>query len=140
MELPGKIGDKLIYLFVPQEGIAAGTMQQIKAIYMINQAVQLRQRIHDLWVDMGFYGTPEEAPSITFTISTEGTEFMAQFSEQVTISLDWYTPYKHVVDGILSAFMLAAYLYRLFVNLPSIINGTAGPAASMAEDVMKGKV
>lgn len=115
-------------------------MASIKSIYMINQALQLKQRIHNLWVDMGFYGIPDKAPSITFTISTDGTAFMAQFTEKVTISLDWYTPYKHYVDGIASAFMLVMYLYRLFVNLPSIINGTAGPAASMAEDVAKGKV
>ena len=45
--------------------------------------------------------------------------------------------YKADIDAILSALMLLFYAYRLFVNLPAIITGTGGPAASMVKDVVK---
>lgn len=130
-ELPGKIAGKLVELFVPQEGIVGDTMSKIRSLYLINQAIQLKTKINNLWHSLGFYGTPT-APKVTFSLSTEGTKSLAQFKKDITISLDWYTPYKPYVDGILSAFMLLFYLYRLFVNLPATISGTVGSAVSLA--------
>jgi len=131
LALPGNIADKLKELFIPQEGIIEDTMSRIRSLYLINQAIQLKTKINTLWHDLGFYGTPT-APKVTFSLSTEGTKSLAQFKKDITISLDWYTPYKPYVDSILSAFMLLFYIYRMFVNLPSVISGTVGPAASMA--------
>lgn len=117
-------------MFIPQEGIIEGTIARIQNIYLIHQAIQLKDKINQLWRDLGFYGTPA-APKLTFSLSTEGTKSLAQFKKDITISLDWYTPYKPYVDGILSAFMLLFYLYRMFVNLPATISGTVGSASSL---------
>lgn len=117
-------------MFIPQEGIIEGTLARIQNIYLINQAIQLKDKINQLWHELGFYGTPT-APKVTFSLSTEGTKSLAQFKKDITISLDWYTPYKQYVDGILSAFMLLFYIYRMFVSLPATISGTVGSMSSL---------
>lgn len=126
------------YLFVPEEDIFSEFRDKIKSVYLVTQAVQLRNKFNELWHEMGFYGVPEKAPEITFTVSTIGTKSLAQFEKDIRISLDWYTPYKADVDVFLSALMLLFYAFRTFTNLPAIINGTGGPFTSLMRDVSKG--
>lgn len=136
-ELPDRIGKVMEYLFVPEEDALSQIKEKIKSTYLITQAVQLRNKFQQLWNDLGFYGVPDKAPELTFKVSTIGTKSLAQFEKDIRISLDWYAPYKADIDAILSALMLLFYAYRLFVNLPAIITGTGGPAASMVKDVVK---
>lgn len=42
------------------------------------------------------------------------------------MDLTWYAEYKGTVDGILSAFILLWFVWRVFLSLPGIIAGTSG--------------
>lgn len=57
------------------------------------------------------------------------------YSGPVTIiDLNWYSRYKSWGDLILTGFIYAMFLWRLFIKLPSIISGTGGAV----ETVMRG--
>ena len=42
------------------------------------------------------------------------------------LDLRWYAAYKPTVDAIISAFLWACFIWRMFLKLPGIINGAAG--------------
>lgn len=42
------------------------------------------------------------------------------------IDLTWYAEYKTTMDYILSAFLWLLFLWRVFLNLPSILEGLPG--------------
>lgn len=49
-------------------------------------------------------------------------------NEQKVIVLDfsWYAPFKTYGDLIITGFVYAFFLWRLFINLPNIIHGLGG--------------
>lgn len=135
--MPEIFSTSLKSVFLPADGFGEDIINQFQGVNLIQEATEIKQRIELMWEDLGFYGMPDEAPSLTFKISTIGTESIAQFESDVTISLDWYTPYKPMVDNILSAFMVLFFLFRLYKNLPSIISGQASTAAELSVDISK---
>ena len=59
-----------------------------------------------------------KVPKVTMTINSKW------FSGSVTIlDLSWYAPYSELGDNIICIFAYSAFLWRLFVSLPGIING-----------------
>ena len=59
-------------------------------------------------------------------------------NEQKVIVLDfsWYAPYKTYGDLIITGFVYAFFLWRLFINLPNITHGLGG--SSINNDIFKG--
>lgn len=51
-----------------------------------------------------------------------------KYTEKTTVSLDfsWYAPFKQYGDLVITGFVYAMYLWRLFIKLPAIISGSAG--------------
>ena len=44
----------------------------------------------------------------------------------ITIDFSWYSPFKNYGDLVITGFVYAMYLWRLFIKLPAIISGNAG--------------
>ena len=51
-----------------------------------------------------------------------------KYTEKTTVALDfsWYAPFKHYGDLVITGFVYAMYLWRLFIKLPGIISGSSG--------------
>ena len=52
-----------------------------------------------------------------------------KYTEQQTVKVidfSWYSPYKSYGDLIITGFVYAFFLWRLFINLPNIIHGLGG--------------
>ena len=52
-----------------------------------------------------------------------------KYTEQQTVKIidfSWYSPYKTYGDLIITGFVYAFFLWRIFINLPNIIHGLGG--------------
>lgn len=63
------------------------------------------------------------APKLT--INVDKTKY-TEAQNLTIIDLSWYKPYKTYGDLILTGFIYAFFLWRLFISLPNIVNGTGG--------------
>lgn len=111
------LGDLLKFLFVPSEESINNLTNSIKShfgfIDTINNTVEV---IKDMFEDTS------ALPKIDITLKEN-----KWYSGKVTvIDLSWYAPYKEYGDLIISAFIYVFFLWRIFVKLPSIINGASG--------------
>lgn len=46
--------------------------------------------------------------------------------EQVILDFSWYAPFKAYGDVIITGFVYALFLWRLFISVPNTIKGNAG--------------
>lgn len=71
-----------------------------------------------------------------FTLSLGATKYTVA-QDYTIIDLSWYAPYKQYGDLILTGFIYLFFLWRLFINVPSIINGIGGAIQSdyMVSDI-----
>lgn len=51
-----------------------------------------------------------------------------KYTHESTISIDfsWYAPFKNYGDIIITGFVYAMFIWRLFIKLPGIISGSSG--------------
>ena len=49
------------------------------------------------------------------------------------VDLSWYAPFKTYGDTIICCFVYVCFFWRIFINLPNIINGTGGNIVDIAE-------
>lgn len=64
------------------------------------------------------------APSVSFMFP-EYDFYGFNFGGYAVLDFSWYAPYKSRVDGLLSGFLWASFLWLLFKRLPGIIHGSA---------------
>lgn len=48
------------------------------------------------------------------------------------IDLNWYAPFKSYGDVILTGFIYAFFLWRMFIRLPSTIHGLGGSTVDIS--------
>ena len=65
------------------------------------------------------------SPAPSLEINIGATKYTTARTVKI-IDLSWYAPYKGFGDLILTGFIYVGFLWRLFINLPSIIAGTGG--------------
>lgn len=55
-----------------------------------------------------------------------------KYTEETTVSIDfsWYSPFKAYGDLILTGFIYAFFIWRIFIHLPNIIHGLGGAVES----------
>lgn len=58
------------------------------------------------------------------TVDIPATKYTPSFSTD--ISFDWFSQYKNYTDLIITGFVYIAFLWRLFISLPSTISGVGG--------------
>ena len=64
------------------------------------------------------------APAVSFMFP-EYDFYGFNFGGYAVLDFSWYAPYKSRVDGLLSGFLWAGFLWLLFKRLPGIIHGSA---------------
>lgn len=72
-------------------------------------------------------------PSFTLDLSSVNTKYA--LGDSVTISFDWYAPYRDTVNRFLSGFIWLGFIWRTFKCLPDIISGSG---VSDVADITKG--
>lgn len=65
-----------------------------------------------------------EPPKIYIHFEDSQTAKYRPLGTLVIFDASWYAPYKPYGDAVLSAFLWALFLWRLFKNIPSIIQGS----------------
>ena len=71
---------------------------------------------------IGVVNNVGNAPKLNIQLgSTKYTE-----STAAVIDFSWYAPFKSYGDLIITGFVYAGFLWRLFIKLPGIISGSAG--------------
>lgn len=73
----------------------------------------------------GLRGVSTEPPVIYIDLSANTGPYDLG-GEVPFLDLRWYAAYKPTVDTIISAFLWACFIWRMFLKLPGIINGAAG--------------
>lgn len=105
-------------LFVPSEGFADPIKDKINAkFYFIGETHSDIVGLVDRLEDMG-----STAPTITFPLSK--TPFARYGVQDITVSFEWFEPYRMQFQLLISAIMWAMFLFSQFFGLKNLIQGT----------------
>lgn len=74
--------------------------------------------------------TSGKVPKITVDMKSVNSKYNWGGNATV-LDMSWYAPYKAFGDALLSAMIWIFFAWRVYVKLPSIINGTAGDINSV---------
>lgn len=111
------LGDLLKALFVPSEDVINDLVNSVKSHFgFVDTIKDTAKTIQNM------FDNTDNLPKITLTLP-ENKWYNGQI---VVMDLSWYAPYKQYGDLIISAFIYVFFLWRIFINLPSIISGGAG--------------
>lgn len=80
------------------------------------------------------YDPTSGAPKIPVRFSNSSSEYFSGIEDAYIIDMSWYTPYKPVGDIIVVAFCWLMFIWRVFHDLPGIINGATGAFDQSPQD------
>lgn len=125
----GELLEKLISLFtdlfVPTVDFGGQIIDNVNQKFAFkNQSEENVMLIFDELPNLG-----QQAPTITLPFSE--TTLSKYGVEDVTISFDWYIPYKPTVDAIFSAILWAMFAFNQYFAIKNIINAS-GNAVDIA--------
>lgn len=125
----GELLEKLISLFtdlfVPTVDFGGQIIDNVNQKFAFkNQSEENIMLIFDQLPDLG-----QTAPTMTLPFSK--TTLSKYGVEDVTISFDWYIPYKPTVDAIFSAILWAMFAFNQYFAIKNIINAS-GNAVDIA--------
>lgn len=112
------------YLFVPNQNSFTGIIDIVKSKFDFIETIKISANsLKDLISNVG------TAPKLTININDN--EF--GIKKLTIIDLEWYKPYKTYGDLILTGFIYAFFLWRLFITIPNIIKGQAGTVSDVVK-------
>lgn len=111
------LGDLLKALFVPSEEKITALIDTVKSKFDFIETIKIA--INSLYNVMEGIGT---APKLKLDIPS--TKYTPAFTSYIDFA--WFEPYKNYSDLIITGFVYALYLWRLFVKLPATVNGSSG--------------
>lgn len=124
-ELLEKLVSLFTRLFVPSEGFADPLIIKVNEKFTFRDDSEKNlMLVIDALPDMG-----RTVPTITFPFSK--TSLAKYGVEDLTISFDWYLPYKAWVDTILSAILWVFFAVHQYFAIKNIINAS-GSAVDIA--------
>lgn len=116
--LVGKLVDLCTVLFVPSADVFDSVTTKVNDKFTFKDQSETNIRlIFDELPNMG-----QTAPTITFPFSE--TTLSKYGLEDVTVSFDWYEPYKPTVDAIFSAILWAMFAFNQYFAVKNIINAS----------------
>lgn len=111
------LGDLLKSLFVPSEEIITSLTNVITSKFDFIDSIKLAiNSLIDIVNNVG------NVPKLNIELGA--TKYTKETS--VIIDFSWYAPFKQYGDLVITGFVYATYLWRLFIKLPGIISGNAG--------------
>lgn len=110
--------EALEFLFVPSEERLTAISNTVESKFDFVDSIKYAvSSLEDIINGVG------NTPSITLTLdSTKYTES----TEIKVIDLSWYERYKTYGDVILTGFIYAAFIWRIFIKISAILQGAAG--------------
>ena len=116
----------LVEIFVPQEDYLSDKINAIRDKFSFADSVMgsvgaIQQRLN--------LSTNSTPPSVTFKLSSYEGSF--NYGKDVTFSMDWFSRYKPTTDALLSGVLWMTFIWKVFVRLPSIINGVSSASGDM---------
>jgi len=110
--------DALQWLFVPSEERVQALLDVPRSkLAFIDSIKTAINSMKDMINNLG------SAPK--FTLNLKATPYTDE-GNYVILDLSWYAPYKNYGDLVLTGFIYAFFLWRIFITIPSIINGHSG--------------
>lgn len=104
-------------LFVPSEEKIQALIDTVKSKFDFVETIKISaSSLIDIIKGIG------QVPKITINIPS--TKYTPKFSTDIDFS--WFESYKNYTDIIITGFVYIAFLWRLFITLPSTINGSGG--------------
>ncbi len=114
------ITDALKALFVPSDAVVADT------VYSLTSKFEFMNDLKAAGVDIkdALFGiTPSPYLKIYIMPITKSKYGDWGMGEYILIDISWYADFKELGDAIIGTFLWAFFLWRLFLKLPSILNG-----------------
>lgn len=112
----------LEFLFVPsEERITAITNTVSSKFDFIDTIKYSIESLKNIINNLG------NAPKLEITIGV--TKYSSEQTVKV-LDFSWYAPFKTYGDLIITGFVYAFFLWRIFINLPNIIHGLGGAVDS----------
>lgn len=106
------------FLFVPQEQSINSLIEVVTSKFRFIDSIKIAiSSFQDTISNIG--GAPVMHLTLDETKYTEKQEV-------AVIDMRWYAPFKSYGDVILTGFIYAFFLWRLFIRLPSTIHGIGG--------------
>lgn len=113
------LGDLLKSLFIPSEERLNAFPNIINAKFAFIDSI--KYAVNSIVDILDGLGNPP-----TLTIPVGATKYTEKGEIEI-INLDWYAPYKPYGDLIITGFVYAFFVWRLFVvTIPALINGSSG--------------
>ncbi len=116
--LKDKISELFISLFVPAPGFADPLFNKVDEKFLfMGQSEQNVNSIFNQFQTMG-----QTVPTITFPLSK--TTLAKYGVNDITVSFDWYVPYKPYVDTVFSAILWVMFAFNQYFAVKNIINAS----------------
>lgn len=74
----------------------------------------------------------QPSPILKIPIMKPNSKYNYGLGDYIIIDVSWYAPYKKYGDTLILAFLWLAFIWRMFIKLPGIINGTSADIVSMS--------
>lgn len=117
----------LSFLFIPSEERINGLINTFTSKFEFIDSIKIAiNSMKDMFNNIG------NAPSLHLSLNS--TKYTPAGNYTI-LDFSWYAPYKNYGDLILTGFIYIAYLWRLFITIPNIINGTGGSTGSFVHYV-----
>lgn len=114
--------DALKFLFIPSEDRINGLINAFTSKFEFIDSIKISiNSMKDMFNNIG------NAPKLHLNLGK--TKYTPEGNYTI-IDFSWYAPYKAYGDLVLTGFIYAFFLWRLFISIPNIINGTGGSTVS----------
>ena len=123
------LGELLKTLFIPSEERITAIQNVVSSKFNFIETIKVSiNSLNDIINNVG------NAPKLTLNI---GDTKYTDEQNVVVLDLSWYQPFKPYGDLILTGFIYAFFIWRLFIHLPNIIHGLGGVIESdyMVSDI-----
>ena len=110
--------DALNFLFVPSEDRINALVNSVKSKFNFVESIKITMNsMMDL---INSYGG-----SASLSVTLKPTKYTEETTVRI-LDFSWYAQFKPYGDLVITGFVYALYLWRLFTHLPSIIAGAGG--------------
>lgn len=110
--------EALQFLFVPSQERIDGLLSTFTSKFEFVDTIKTSiSSLDNMFKNIG------NAPKLVLNLNS--TKY-TQSGDYTILDLSWYAPYKNYGDLVLTGFIYAFFLWRLFITIPSTINGQSG--------------
>lgn len=112
------LSDLFNFLFVPSQDRFTAIQNTVSSKFDFIESIKTGiSSIKDMLNGIG------NVPCIT--LSLKATKYTNEMNLKV-IDMNWYEPYKNYGDLIITGFVYISFIWRIYIKLSAIINGSAG--------------